>query len=220
MRHRRAVAALAVAGLLLTSGCVGFLTGSESLSFESEPVAVTDAALEETGYEEQRRTEQSVERTFSVAGEERTVTATNHVAEYGKSAGTLFGDTQVARFVAFSTPKVEVAGQGPFNPVGELSNRELATRLTEQYDRVENVRRESNRTATAFGEDVTVSKFRADARLAGGQEVEVFLHVSKFEHGDDFVIAVAVHPTQLDEESNVDRLVGGLDHPAESSGSN
>lgn len=214
MRHRRVVAALAVTGLLLTSGCIGFLTGSESLAFESEPVAVSDAALEETGYEEQRRTEQTVERTFSVAGQERTVTATNHLAEYGKSAGTLFGDTQVSRFVAFTTPEVEVAGQGPFNPVGELSNRQLALRLTEQYDRLENVRRESNRTATAFGSETTVSKFRADARVAGGQEVEVFLHVAKIQHEGDFVIAIAVHPTQVDEEANVDRLVGGIEHPA------
>ena len=216
MRHRRAVAALAVAALLLTSGCIGFLTGSESLSFESEPVAVTDAALEETGYEEQRRTEQSIERTFSIAGEERTVTATNHLAEYGRSPGTLFGDTQVARFVAVTTPEVEIAGQGPFNPVGELSNRQLALRLTEQYDRVENVRWESNRTVTAFGSETTVSKFRADARIAGGQEVEVFLHITKLRHEGDFVIAVAIHPTQLDEEANVDRLIRGIDHPTAS----
>lgn len=214
MRHHRAVAALAVAGLLLTSGCIGFLTGSESLAFESEPVAVTDAAAEETGYEEQRRTNQTVEQTFSVAGEERTVTATNHITEYGKSVGTLFADIEVARFVAFSTPKVEIAGQGPFNPVGELSNRELAVRLSEQYDGLDNVRPEGNRTVTAFGETVTVSKFRADARLAGGQEAEVFLHVTKVEHGEDFIIGIGIHPTQLDEEANVDRLIAGLDHPA------
>lgn len=214
MKQRRVGATLAVAGLLLTSGCIGVLSGSESLSFESEPVGVTDAALEETEYEEQRRTEETVERTFSAAGQERTVMATNHVTEYGRSAGALFGDLQIARFIAFSTPQVEVAGQGPFNPVGGLSNRELALRLTEQYDRIENIRPEANRTATAFGSQTTVSKFRADARVTGGQTVEVFLHITQVKHEGDFVIAIGIHPTQIDEESNVDRLIAGLDHPA------
>lgn len=52
MGYRRTVAAAAVVAVLVTSGCIGFLTGEESLAFESEPIAVTDAALEETGYEE------------------------------------------------------------------------------------------------------------------------------------------------------------------------
>lgn len=214
MDNRRTVAALAVATLLLTSGCIGFLTGSESLSFESEPVGVTDAALEETGYTEQRTTAVAQNRTFSVAGQERTVEVTNHLAEYSRAADTLFGDQQVSRFTAFSTPQVNIAGQGPFNPVSDLSDRELALRLQQQYDSIENVRFESNRTVSTLGTETTVSKFRADATLASGESVEVFMHITKFKHEGDYVIAVAVHPTQVDEESNVDRLVEGLDHPA------
>lgn len=214
MGHRRTVAAAALAALLVTSGCIGFLTGEESLAFESEPVAVTDAALEETGYEEQRREELTQNRTFSAAGQEREVRVTNHLAEYARSTDTLLDDQQVARFTAFSTPEVKIAGQGPFNPVGELSNRELALRLQEQYDGIENVRPESNRTVAALGGERRVSKFRADATLASGQSVEVFVHVTKFRHEGDYVLAVAVHPTAADEEANVDRLIEGLDHPA------
>lgn len=214
MEYRRTVAAAAVAVLLVTSGCIGFLTGEESLGFESEPVAVTDAALDETGYEEQRRETVGQNRTFSVAGEEREVRVTNHLAEYARSTDVLFTDQQVSRFTAFSTPEVKIAGQGPFNPVGDISNRELALRLQEQYDTIENVRPESNRTVTALGNETRVSKFRADATLTSGEDVEVFVHVTKFRHEGDYIVAVAVNPTQADEESNVDRLIEGLDHPA------
>ncbi|MFC7177410.1 DUF6517 family protein [Halosegnis marinus] len=214
MENRRAAAALALAALLLTSGCIGFLTGSESLTFEAESVAVSDAALEETGYSEQRVTTDQRNRTFSVAGQEREVSVTNHLAEYSRAADTLFGDQQVARFTAFSTPQVRIAGQGPFNPVSDLSNRELALRLQEQYSSIDNIRFESNRTLTTLGQEVRVSKFRADATLSGGQEVEVFLHITQIEHEGDYVIAVGVHPTRVDEQANIDALIEGLDHPA------
>jgi len=214
MGYRRTVAAAALAALLVTSGCIGFLTGEESFAFESEPVAVTDAALEETEYVEQRREETVQNRTFTVAGQEREVRVTNHLAEYARSTDTPLGDQQVARFTVFSTPEVKIAGQGPFNPVGELSDRQLALRLQKQYDAIENVSFESNRTVTALGNETQVSKFRADATLAGGQDVEVFLHVTKFRHEGDYVIAVAIHPTRADEEANVDRLIEGIDHPA------
>lgn len=214
MGHRRIAAAAAVAVLLVLSGCIGFLTGEESLAFESEPVAVTDAALEETGYEEQRQAEEVQNRTFSVAGQDRQVRVTNHLTEYARGTDALLADQQAARFTAYSTPEVKIAGQGPFNPVGDLSNRELALQLQEQYDSIENVRPESNRTVSALGNQTRVSKFRANATLTTGAAVEVFIHVTKFRHEGDYVIAVAVHPTELDEQSNVDRLIRGIDHPA------
>lgn len=175
---------------------------------------MTDAALDETGYTEQRREAVDQNQTFSVAGEEREVRVTNHLTEYARSTDVLFTDKQVSRFTAFSTPEVKIAGQGPFNSVGDLSTRELALRLQEQYDTIENVRHESNRTVTALGDERGVSKFRADATLESGEDVEVFIHVTKFRHEGDYIIAVAVNPTQVDEESNVDRLIEGLDHPA------
>lgn len=214
MHTRRAVAAVALVTLLVTSGCIGFLTGSEALSFEADSVAVSDSALEQTGYQEQRTTTDQRNRTFTVAGQERQVTVTNHLAEYSRSADTLFGDQQVARFTAFSTPQVRIAGQGPFNPVDDLSNRELALQLQQQYSSIDNIRFESNRTVTALGQETTVSKFRADATLSGGQEVEVFLHLTQIEHEGDFVIAVGVHPTRIDEQADIDTLIEGLDHPA------
>ncbi|WP_255150279.1 DUF6517 family protein [Halorarius halobius] len=214
MSRRRAVLAFGLVALLVTSGCIGFITGSEELSFDAEPVAVSDSATQEAGYDQLRREANTINRTFSVAGQERTVTATNQYAEYGRSVDRpLFGDQRVAQFTAFATPQVEVAGQ-TLNPVSNLNNRELVLRLQQQYQSLENVRFESNRTQTVLSSEATVSKFRADATLQGGQEVEVFVHITKVKHEGDYVIAVAVHPTQIDEQGRVNTMLGGLEHPA------
>lgn len=214
MSRRRAVAAVALIGLLVSSGCIGFLTGSESLAFESEPIQIFDSAREEAGYEEERRTTQVINRTFSVAGEERDVEVTNHLSEYSRSADLVVTEQQVARAIVLSTPEVRIAGKGPFNPVNKFSNRELVLRLTDKYESINNVRSEENRTLTILEEETTVSKFRADATLEGGQEIEVFIHVTKVQHEGDFVIGVAVHPTQLNEQERVDTLFESIDHPA------
>ena len=51
LSNRRALATVAIALLLTTSGCIGFLTGDEALTFAAEPAAVDDSAAEEAGYE-------------------------------------------------------------------------------------------------------------------------------------------------------------------------
>lgn len=210
--------ALALAGLLVTSGCIGFLTGEEALSFESKPVAVNDTATQETGYEQFRKEASKMNRTYTVAGQTRNVTVTNHVAEYAKSLSIpLFGDQRVARFTVFATPKVSIAGQGPFNPVSDMNNTQLALLLQEQYTSLDNVQRESDQSKTVLGEETTVTKFRADATMVGGQSTEVFFHITKVEDGDDYVILLGIYPTQVDEEENVFRMMKGVQHPANSS---
>lgn len=209
--------AAALVGLLLTSGCIGFLTGSEALEFSSDPVAVSDQAREDTGYAEIRREPQTLNRSFTVADQTREVQVTNHIGEYARSVSLpVFGDQQVARFTVLSTPKVEIAGQGPFNPVDDLDNRDLVLRLQQQYDGIENVQSESNRTVTVLGNETTVSKFRADATMTNGQSTEVFIHITKVEHGEDFLVAVGVYPTQVDgEQDAIDTLLRNIEHPAE-----
>ena len=212
MDTRRIIAVVAVAALVTMSGC-GFLLGNEALEFNASPVAVSDSAQSDTGYEETRRTSLGVERSFQVAGQTRNVSVTNYLAEYGRTAETLFSDQQVARVTVLSSPKVQVLGES-FNPLGELSDRQLAQRFQEQYGSLNNLQFQSNRTTSILGSERTVSKFTAQAEMNGGTSVDVNVHISKFEDGDDF-IAVAVHPQQIDEESNVDAMFGGIVHPAE-----
>jgi hypothetical protein len=203
---RRAVAAL-LALLMITVGCSAL---SGATTFTAAQGTVSESALSETGYSLENESTQTVTRSF--AGQD--VEVNNQLTEYARSSDLpVFGDTQIARFTAFTTPAVEVAGQGPFNPVGDLNNTELALRLQSQYDTVDNVQREGNRTVTMLGDDVTVGKFRADAQTTDDTSTEVFMHIAQTRSGDDYVIAIAVYPTQLDgEQETVDTLIEGVQH--------
>jgi hypothetical protein len=210
--HRRALANVAVVALLLTAGCIGFLTGEEALAFDADPVRVADDARAEAGYEEVRVESMAVNRSFTVAGETRNVSVTNHVAAYQRAVdlGPL-GSEPFARFTVLSTPEVEIAGR-TLNPVGGLSDRELATRLQSQYDSIENVRFAGNRTVEILGEGRTVSRFDATTTVAG-TEVDLALHVAKFRHGEDFVVAIGVYPARLDgERARVETMLRGVEH--------
>jgi hypothetical protein len=203
---RRAVAAL-LALLMITVGCSAL---SGATTFTAAQGTVSESALSDTGYSLENESTQTVTRSF--AGQD--VEVNNQLTEYARSSDLpVFGDTQIARFTAFTTPAVEVAGQGPFNPVGDLNNTELALRLQSQYDTVDNVQREGNRTVTMLGDDVTVGKFRADAQTTDDTSTEVFMHIAQTRSGDDYVIAIAVYPTQLDgEQETVDTLIEGVQH--------
>jgi len=210
--HRRVLANVAVVALLLTAGCIGFLTGEEALAFDADPVRVADDARAEAGYEEVRVESMAVNRSFTVAGETRNVSVTNHVAAYQRAVdlGPL-GSEPFARFTVLSTPEVEIAGR-TLNPVGGLSDRELATRLQSQYDSIENVRFAGNRTVEVLGEGRTVSRFDATTTVAG-TEVDLALHVAKFRHGEDFVVAIGVYPARLDgERARIETMLRGVEH--------
>lgn len=218
MTDRRVAVGLVLAALVLTAGCIGFLTGEEALTFDSSPVAVSDAAQEETGYEEVRRDTENVTREYEVANQTRAVEVRNHVAEYARTVSMPgVGEQEFSRFTVMSTPQVEIAGQGPFNPVDEWNNTELVLRVQQQYDAIENVRKEGNRTRTVLGNETTVSEFRADAKAGEGVTVEVIIHVTKVQHGEDFVVAIGVHPAGLEEERQyVNTMLDGIEHETES----
>ena len=214
MPYRRSLASLAVVLLVLVGGCVGVLTSDGSLAVEADPVEVADGPREDAGYETVREESMTVNRSFTVAGETRNVSVTNHVAAYGRAVelGPLSTEPY-ARVTVLSTPQVEVAGR-TLNPVGELSDRELATRLQSQYDSIEDVRPAGNRTVEILGEDRTVSQFDATTTVAG-TEVDLRLHVTKFRHGEDVVVAIGVHPARLDDEGDrVRTMFRGIEHEA------
>lgn len=205
-----AAASVALVVLLLTSGC-GMLSGP--VTFAATPADVTAAAQDDAGYELERAEPMNITREFNVAGQTKEVKAVNYLREYKRSVelGPL-GEREVARFVVFSTPEVDVAGQ-TLNPIGKMSNRDLVMQLQSSYESIQNVERVSNRTVTVLGEEATVTKFGAEAQLEGGQSVDVYVHVAKINHEDDFVVGVAVHPQRIDEQQRVNTLLGGIQHP-------
>lgn len=202
--------------LLVTSGCIGFVTGGKPLTFESGQVEVSQAAQRDTNYDRARAGTLAITRNFSVLGQTRRVKVTNYVAEYDRGVPLpLLGTQQLARFTVLATPKVAVLGR-TFNPVADFSNRELAQRLQQKYTTIQNVRLVGNRTVTILGEEVRVSKFAARATIQDGQTIDVYVHIAKTETDEDFVIAVAVHPQTIPaEQQAVNRLLGGIEYESE-----
>ena len=201
---------VAVALLFVTSGCVGLVTG-ETVSFEASPASVGDDALASTEYELARSDEQNITQNVSVFGQQRTIRLTNHVTEYSRAIelGPL-GDIELARITVFSTPGATVAGQ-QLNPAAQWSNRRLIREIVSRSGGMSDVQRQENRTVGILGEPRDVGVFTGTTTVQG-QEIDVRIHAASFEHDGDVIIAVAVHPTRIDERANVDTMFGGIQH--------
>jgi len=204
---------VAVALLFVTSGCVGLITG-ETVTFAAEPATVSDSTLDETGYELQNASQRNVSESVTVAGQERTLRLTNEWRQYTRS-GTILGVevVEISRFVVLSTPTAEVAGQD-LNPAADWSNRRVISEMRDRTGLVPDLEAEGNRTVQALGESRRVSTYTGTAQVLG-QPVDVRVHVASFTHEGDVVVAVAVHPEDLDETDTVDALFSGLQHSGE-----
>ncbi|AFK19471.1 hypothetical protein E6P09_11865 [Haloferax mediterranei ATCC 33500] len=215
MTSRRTVATLALAALIVMSGCIGFLTGEESLTFESEPAATDSTVASNTGYSTNGTQTFQVNRTLSVAGAERQVAASNHMTTYEKSIDLgFFGEAKLGMFSVISTPAVEVAGKAR-NPIGDYSNDQLVGLVDSQYQGLKDVEQVSSRDVQMLGEQANVTKYSATAKF-GGQDVDVYVHVTKVRHNEDFIVAIGMYPQQLDgEEKNILELIRAVEHPSE-----
>lgn len=212
MRMTRQVAAAVVVALAVVSaGCVGVLTGSEAFERTASPATVADGALDSTGYELAAQETVALNRTITVAGQSREVRATNQLTQYQKTLdlGPL-GEQNAAVFATFTTPAFEIAGQ-PLNPIGEMSHRQLVGQLQSQYSDIRIGETVDTRTVTGLGEQTEVSTFAATGDFKG-TTIDLRVHVTTIRHGDDYVVAFAVHPKRLDETRNVDALLRDLDH--------
>lgn len=208
---RNVAAGALVALLVVTGGCVGVLSGP--VTFSATEATVSDAALESTGYEHNRTEELTVNRTFSAAGQTKDVEVTNWISEYHRTVGIEgIAERRAAVFAVFASPKVSVLGQS-FNPLDEYDNRELARQFTVQLESVGELDEVGNRTLTVLGTDAEVTKFEATVTTTAGFRFDAAVHVTKVEHGDDYVGAVAVYPEQLPgQQSAVNELLRGVEH--------
>lgn len=209
-RRTRFVVVLLVL-VVVTSGCVDLVMGNTP-TFESSEATVSEAALEESGYQHSNSDTQNVTRNVSAVGQERDVRVVNHVTQYNRtlSLGPL-GEQEVGRFVVFTTPAVEMAGQ-TFNPVEDWSERRVLGEVATEYAEIEDISHVDTRTVSALGSERSVEKF-SGVTTVGGNEIEVYIHVTKFRHGDDFVVAIGVHPQQVpDEQDRLDAMLRGVQH--------
>ena len=207
--RRTTATAVALAVLMATAGC-GALTGD--LSFSASAATVGDDTLDDTGYEEVNTSEQTVTQEFSVAGQSRNVTVTNHIAMYERSVDVpVVGSQRAAVFGAFTSPEVSVLGES-FNPIADYGNRELVALAQQQYSGLTVGEIVGTRTVSTLGDSANVTKFDGEAAIAGST-IDVSVHVTKVKHDSDFVVGVAVYPQSLDgEQETVDDLLAGLDH--------
>ncbi|MEF8778242.1 MAG: DUF6517 family protein [Natronomonas sp.] len=214
LNRRTFVASVGALAGTTIAGC-SQLASDEPLEFEATPAQVPDDVLAETGYQENEVNAIEIERSFDVAGDERTVTVTNQQAEYEKQIDAdiqLPSDLSGPVYTTLSTPKIEILGQ-ELNPVADMSNEELLERLQNRYDRLENVEVDTEDTMTVLGEPTTRTRFLAETRL-DGNDVELYLHVSNpVENGEEFVASAGVHPRFLpDEESEVLAMMEAIQH--------
>jgi hypothetical protein len=214
MGPRKLAVALLLAVLVVSSGCVGFLLGNEALSFTAEPAVTDDAAASEAGYETSGTNSSTTERTFTVAGQERQVEVTNRMTTYEKSVELpVLGEVRAGTLSLISTPAVEI-GPRTFNPIGDYDNDRLVGLVESQYGGVSDTERVSSTEIRMLGTTTNVTKYAATATLQG-QEVDVFIHVTKVRDGEDFVVGVGVYPQRLDgEEENVLAMLRAAEHPA------
>jgi hypothetical protein len=213
MRRRR-FGVLAVGGLVGTSGCLEFVTGERAAVFEADPAATNVDVASDAGYRTDGPRELPVERSFGVAGESRTVRVVNQVTTYEKRLPLpLVEDPKLGVFSLISSPSVEVAGE-EFNPLGEYSNDRLLEMIRSSYGGFRSVERVSSREETVLGTETTVTKYTAKAPV-NGASLDVYLHVTKVRHEDDYVVALGVYPRRfVDEEANLLRMMRAIIHPA------
>lgn len=212
--NRQLAMGLVLAVVLVTSGCVQAVTG-DTIVFEASPATVDGETLQRTGYTQQEADQVSVDRTVDVpALGERDVRIRNHVRVYAPlTEENETTDEEAVPGVLFvvSTPQAKVAGQGT-NPLGRVPLEELITRVASRGDGFDDMEKVGTRDVDALDTTTTVEKYETTAEIEG-ETVETFVYVTRIPHGDDYVIAVAMLPTEFgDEEGTIYELLRNLEH--------
>lgn len=215
MESIRGVTAVAVVSLLLVStGCLGVLSGDQT--FEATEATVDEDTAEEYDYEFQGTEKQEVTREFSAAGETRNVTAVNYISTYERTLPVGTTEAKAGVFAIIATPQVDVLGE-TFNPVGEMDNAELLDLVQDNYESLSvDEDSETVQEGEMLGETTDVSRFEGEATI-GGQDADVYVHVTRVKHEGDFVVAVAIYPQDLpeqfgDQEAAVFAMLEAVEH--------
>ncbi|WP_323675166.1 DUF6517 family protein [Halorubellus sp. PRR65] len=216
MDSTRSVGVVALVLVVVTSGCIGFVTGEEALVYQANEVSVDADAKTATGYERQLREELVVNQTVS----DRRIEVNNWYARYEKYDDIAEETTGVLAVVA--THRVDVFGHTT-NPYANMSYGGILANLTADYDtafgNLENAQFVENETASVLGTDARVGVFATNTTF-GGEEVEVKLYVTRVRHGDDVVLAIGGHPTKLPAgEQEILAMLEGIQHETDENAS-
>lgn len=204
MKRRTVIAG--VGTVLVGSAGAFYLYRDDLTEFSASPVSVAAATRDDTGYEETGVEEVVVEREFEAAGQSEKVVVTNYMTEHEKAVDMPLGlgRQRGAVFIALATPQVRILGE-EFNPVEEMSTDDLVAMVQENYEGIENVRKEEEGTASVLGQATKQTKYAAEATF-DGSSVDIYLHVTQAVDSDDgLVVTIGVYPQMLEssEAENV-----------------
>ncbi|MFC6724124.1 DUF6517 family protein [Halobium palmae] len=204
VRRRRLLAgAPAALALGFGGGCLGVLSG-EGASFEASGARTEPA----NGFEFEGSRTQELSR--EVAG--RSVTISNQVATYQKTIEVpTVGEARLGAFALVTSPAAEVAGR-TLNPLGEFSDDRLVEEFASNYGGLDAPTKTGSTTLSMLGSSTGVSEYEATTTYRG-TEIDVVVHVTKVKHEGDFVVALGVYPTQVDESEAVRSMIESTSHP-------
>lgn len=207
---RRALGAGVLAGMTGTAGCLGFVRGDDTLSFEAVGARPSEEALSGTGYRHRSTETEPLTEGIEVGGQRREVELKNVVVECDKGVDLgVIGTVRAAMFIAFATPQFELFGR-TFHPGDRISPRRVATELGSNYDEFSVGEEIDEWELAVFDETVDVSTFEGRAAM-GGTELDIHAHIGTATNDDDLVIFVGAHPRQLtDERDHVATLAESL----------
>jgi hypothetical protein len=211
---RRLLLTAAVSLLIISAGCSSVLS-DQTTEFDATPASVNEETAESIGYQGGNTTTETLERNVSLAGQNRTIKATNHITQYKRSATTTRDGANIsipgaARFMIISMPGAKTAGQ-TLNPVADWSNKRIAEEVTDRTNLIQDVEYVGNRTTEALGEPREVSMFTGTI-TASGEEYDVRIHFTSFEHEGEVLIAGGAHTVLIEEEKNIDEMMGSIEH--------
>lgn len=216
MKSRRSfLTGVSVGAVAAVSGCLGFVTGDEPMSFEATRAEPSPGALDDTGYEEQEAGWETESDSVEAMGVEREFEITYWVAAYSKEVAVQGESSEAAAFALASLPAAEVFGESR-NPIADMDNREILDELQNnvdgEYADIQDLQHEDIKRVRILGESRDVEVFTGVTEV-GGREIDLLIHVTKVEHDDDILIFLGAHPEALpDEELNIEDLMTATNH--------
>ncbi|ELZ84164.1 hypothetical protein KU306_09055 [Haloferax larsenii] len=225
MPHKRTAPAVALAFVVLFSGCLGGAT-----TFTAEPATIPASAYESHGYVHGNSTLVPLGQRVGVGPVSRTVGVEVWVSGYSKTTA----DEDVTGLAVISSPNVRVAGQS-VNPLASLGNRELVgagldilsdVQALGNVSEVNGLREVDSRPVTMLGEETELVTYAGTVVVEPGEttvdgesvtheggSVDVRIHLATVEHEGDVIVVIAVHGADVDETDAVEALASAVEHP-------
>ena len=209
-RVRTAATLVAVAGLVLASGCSLIL--SDSQQFTATPAGLCPAETSATGYSIDDEQWVNETREFEAVGQFREVRIDSYRRTYVRERPD--GGNQTGGVVVFATPRAVIAGE-PRNPVGSWSHRRVLAEFGDDFGRygtLTNASQTGTDSRDVLDSPASVSRFDAIGQT-DSDAVDVRVTVARLEHADDFLLVGTVHELgDAAARQRIERVADCLDH--------